>query len=581
MGKTKKYGDRMKPHKRRHHSRERRRLLNYISLVILGAVLMLLLIPQLYAANPQLDVHVDRNEIEMGDVLKLKIQTNFETTAAPDFSALEDQFEILGHQRSSRIEITNGRYKAFSRWDLHLTPKQAGELAIPPFEVDNAISAPMTISVTAPSKNPDLQQGPSFVESFVDAKSVYVQQQVHYTLRFYHLGQFINGNIRPPRFENALSFSLRNQFQYQKQIGPHRYQVYEWTWVFYPQKSGRHTLPPQGFDGRIQYRGQLRMIQDRTQPITLEVKPVPEAFPPDAPWLPARELSLKQTFDGLSNAAVGDTLSRKIILQAKGLLASQLPEIQTTSSEGLSLYPKKPSLDNQAHRQSVVSERQQTIDAIARQAGEQTFEAMTLHWWNTQTDQLETLTLPARQFSVSETAGAQGQVFLPEQTPTEPETPTSGGQTDWTPPKWWLWSLVPLILLSVFVLMRYRPFGTKKSAVGRPSSDRVQPPTMQIDDVCQTETLTPTELYRRLQTQWQRQPNLRQTAAAQSLKNALEAHLFAEAPLNRDECTRLKNEYCDALTSVVTPEKPKAPSQQLSPLYPEAPGERNLRTNEN
>ncbi|MDR9498245.1 MAG: BatD family protein [Hydrogenovibrio sp.] len=560
----------MKPRKRRYHSRERRRLLNYISLVILGAVLMLLLIPQLYAANPQLDVHVDRAEIEMGDVLKLKIQTNFETTGTPDFSALEDQFEILGRQRSSRIEITNGRYKAFSRWDLHLTPRQTGELAIPPFEVDNAISAPLTITVTAPSKNPDAQQGPSFVESFVDAKSVYVQQQVHYTLRFYHLGQFINGNIRPPRFENALSFSLRNQFQYQKQIGPHRYQVYEWTWVFYPQKSGQHTLPPQGFDGRIQYRGKLRLVQDRTQPITLEVKPVPDAFPSDAPWLPAREVNLKQTFEGLSKAAVGDTLSRKITLQANGLLASQLPEIQTTTSEGLSLYPKKPSLDNQAHRQSVISERQQTIEAIARQAGKQHFEALTLHWWNTQTDQLETLTLPSRPFSVREAAGAQGQVFLPEQTPAEPETSSATEGTDWTPPKWWLWALVPLILLSLFALMRYRqPTRKHQSACTEkdPSRNAVTAQnTKPADRLCAPDTLEPIEVYRQLHQRLQANPPLNQLTVVQDLKQALQAHLFAAKPLTQKALITMKTQVCEAESP--THKEDTQTASQLQPLYP-------------
>ncbi|WP_019895049.1 BatD family protein [Hydrogenovibrio halophilus] len=565
----------MKPRKRRYHSREHRRLLNYISLVILGAVLMLLLIPQLYAANPQLDVHVDRAEIEMGDVLKLKIQTNFETTGTPDFSALEDQFEILGRQRSSRIEITNGRYKAFSRWDLHLTPRQTGELAIPPFEVDNAISAPLTITVTAPSKNPDAQQGPSFVESFVDAKSVYVQQQVHYTLRFYHLGQFINGNIRPPRFENALSFSLRNQFQYQKQIGPHRYQVYEWTWVFYPQKSGQYTLPPQGFDGRIQYRGQLRLVQDRTQPITMEVKPVPDAFPSDAPWLPAREVNLKQTFEKLSKAAVGDTLTRKITLQANGLLASQLPEIQTTSSEGLSLYPKKPSLDNQAHRQSVVSERQQTIETIARQAGKQHFEALTLHWWNTQTDQLETLTLPSRTFAVSETAGDQGQVFLPEQTTAEPETPPATESTDWAPPKWWLWALVPLILLSLFALMRYRPTGGTKSgkshAEPAQKHPRHQSDTPAEDDFCQSNRLTATEVYRQLQARCQQSPALWENAESQALKQALEAHLFAQRPLSDQSLNKLKTRFCETAQHPTLTDSNQQPDTQLRPLYPQTP----------
>jgi hypothetical protein len=561
---------RMKPRKPSHHTPERRRILNRIILVILVAVMLLLLIPQLHASDKQLTADVDRTRIEMGDVLKLKVQTNFETTGTPDFSQLQDQFEILGRQRSSRIEITNGRYKAFSRWDLHLSPRQQGELVIPPFEVDDAISAPLTIEVRPPSQQNDVRRGASFVESFVEAKSVYVQQQVHYTLRFYHLGQFINGNIRPPRFDEALSFSLRNQFQYQKQIGAHRYEVYEWTWVFYPQKSGTYTLPPQGFDGRIQYRGQLRLVQDRTQPIQIEVKPIPDAFPASEPWLPAQSVQLTQQFDGPRQPSVGETVQRTLTLRAKGLLASQLPEVVSQASEGLSLYPKKPALDNQAHQQTVISERQQTIEAVANASGAQRFAPITLHWWNTDTDQLETLTLPERRIEVSAAVGQTGQVFLPEATPSYSETSRADSDTTWTPPKWWFWGLVPLLLAVLFLMMRYRQPGrqTQTEPSDKPPSKHtvLSHKVKQADRLCDPDTLEPTDVYRQLQQRLQANPNLHQLAAVQDLKQALQAHLFAEKPLPQEALITLKTQVCEA--EVPDSKQPAQPASQLQPLYP-------------
>ena len=445
-------------------SPQKRRLLNRISWIIALAIIALLVIPSLQAkaAQKQLLAQVDRQQIESGDVVKLVVQTNFETTQRPAFSVLDQQFERLGQQRSSRIEIQNGRYRAFSRWDLHLTPKKTGALAIPAFEVEGATSAPIALEVSPASKDPAIDKGPSFVEAFVDQREVYVQQQVHFTLRFYHLGQFINGNIRPPRFADALSFSLRNQFQYQKQIGANRYQVYEWTWVFFPQTSGRYTLPEQGFDGRIQYRGQLRLIQDRSEPITLTVKPIPNAYPKDAQWLPAQNLQVQQSFEMPQSLNLGQSLQRTITLKAQGLLGSQLPQLDTQASNGLSLYPKKPELTQKGHRQTVLSESKQVIEAMIQDRGAQQFQPIDIHWWNTQTDNLETLTLPGKTFTVDGQKQSQGAQFLPDtsQSP-DPEKTTSNADETPQGPHWGLWLSVPALLLILYGLMRFRPLTQK------------------------------------------------------------------------------------------------------------------------
>ena len=398
-------------------SSKQRKWLTKIILISLALILVLLLSTQVQAKT--LTATIDRQQAEMGDILTLIVKTDFQTFDSPDFSLLEDQFDLLGSQRSSQIQIVNGDYQAFSRWDVRLTPKQTGELRIPPLKVDAVASQAIKVNVSKGSNIQGEGRGSSFFESSVNINTPYVQQEVIYTLRFFHLGNLVRGNIRPPVFENAITQNLRQQYNYQKQIDGRLYEVYEWTWAFYPQKSGEMTIAKQRFDGRIQLGVRMKQVRDETDTLTLNVKPKPSSYPTQANWLPAQKLQLTEDWQTPKTLRVGDSITRTFNLQAMGLQASQLPNFELTPQPGFTSYPDQaktrnhPQTDNQM---TVIGQLSQSIAIVPTEAGTITLPEIRLPWWNTATNQQEIAVLPAKQFTVL--PAVQTNSTVPETLPT-------------------------------------------------------------------------------------------------------------------------------------------------------------------
>lgn len=374
-----------------------KRWLNKIIFISLLFIFFMFLSQSLFAKS--LSIKTDRDEIEMGDIINLVIQTDFQTFDSPDLSVLEDQFEIIGQQRSSQISMVNGNFQAFSRWDISLTPKQAGDLIIPPLTVSGISSEPYPIKVVQFNAN-KLDKGPSFLESSVNINQAYVQQEVIFTLRFYYQGQLIDGNIQPPNFSNAIFKKLRNQVNYRKQMGGRVYEVFEWSWAFYPQKSGDLTIPEQRFDGRVQYNSHIKLIKEQSQALTIHVLPQVDSYPKHKTWLPAKGLLLNEKWLTDSKIHIGDSIARQIDISAKGLMASQLPELKFEDNKNYHIYPGKTEKQNHKTDTGILSGKTLEIAIVPTQAGEITLPEIKIPWWNTKTQKMETSVLPAKTLTV-------------------------------------------------------------------------------------------------------------------------------------------------------------------------------------
>jgi hypothetical protein len=352
-------------------------------------------------AQKTLHAELERQRVEQGDLIHLRVIANFQTqTPGPDFSDLEADFEVLGVSASNQLRIVNGVYSATTQWDTQLIAKRPGQLSLPAFEVEGVRSQPITIEVSAPSQA--LSDYPmSFLQAQVDRTDPYLQSEVIYTLRYYHLGTLIRGSIDPPQFDGALVERLRNQHSFERRVQGRTYRVYEWVYALYPQHSGEWVIPPQRFEGELLHQRQLRLVSEQTQALTLQVKPIPPNYPDNQPWIAAKSLKLEQHW-GEHPAAlhVGDTLNRQIRLQAKGLKASQLPDPQWPPQTGLRLYADPLEQTEHLEDLSIYSVKTQNTTAVLQQAGKLNLQAIELPWWNTQTDQLEIARLDAREFDV-------------------------------------------------------------------------------------------------------------------------------------------------------------------------------------
>src|SRR3546814_12093198 len=72
--------------------------------------------------------------------------------------------------------------------------------------------------------------------------------------------------------------------------------------------------------------GQLMRVS--SEQLRLTVNPKPASYPADVPWLPARSLSLSESWSPEpTHSQVGDSLTRSLTLEAEGLASAQLPPL--------------------------------------------------------------------------------------------------------------------------------------------------------------------------------------------------------------------------------------------------------------
>jgi hypothetical protein len=258
------------------------------------------------------------------------------------------------------------------------------------------------------------------LEAEVDRHDAYVGQQVIYTQRLMHAVPISNAEIQSLEASNVRINPLQDR-EYQKSIGGKTYRVIEKRYALFIDKAGTITIPAQVFSATISDGSRSRYsfgfgdpftngrsVRLGTEPITLNVRTVPDAFTqahPGANWLPATDITLREDWSSdLDSARVGEPLTRTITLLAKGLASSSLALPTVEATDKLNQYPEKPQLLDEEWHGGVAGELRQSVALIPVTAGRYEIPAMEIPWWNTETDRLETARLPARHIDVAAAA---------------------------------------------------------------------------------------------------------------------------------------------------------------------------------
>ncbi|NPA72460.1 MAG: protein BatD [Gammaproteobacteria bacterium] len=369
---------------------------------------LLLLTPMLSFAD-KMTASIDRKTIEMGDIITLTIETDFQTYGRqPGLEKLKDLFEVLGQQQSNQIQLINGSFNSISRWQIKLLAKQPGKYTLPAFKLGDVQSNSLQLNISPVQPKTANQFGDYTLTSEVNKQTAYVQEEVIYTLRLYFLGS-LSGNIRPPKFGEALSITLKDQSIYGKEIQGQAYTVYEWVYALYPQKSGEMTIPGPLFTGIQQYRNRQKGVQEIATLQKIRVLPVPSSFAQNADntWLPAREVQLTESWEldptDQPLLKVGDSLNRTLTLSVKGLLSSQLPNLKPINHSDFKIYTDKEKTTQTTLEEGIQSTLIQKQVIILKQPGLVTLPEQHITWWNTQTQKIEVTRIPAQHFEVNPT----------------------------------------------------------------------------------------------------------------------------------------------------------------------------------
>ena len=364
----------------------------------------------------QIELSVDRNELARGETLTLTIRVYDQRQGMQlDLTPLTQDFDVLGTRTSSQIRSINGVTESWTDYVITLFPEKEGELTIPALSILNQTTDPISINVV--NAGPRSNQGGDdlYLEIEVNKDSVYVQEQLLFTVRLFYT---ING-IRNPVFtelemEDTVTQLIGSPNQYERLIDGERFGVYEKRYVIFPQRSGPLQIPDILFRGEVTdgssnfvFRNMnTRRVTAFIEGITIEVKERPASLPRGEGWLPVTGLALEETWSGdLGALKVGDSVVRTLTLRAEGLDGAVLPPFSPENVKGLNLYPDPADISRTFVDGSIVGTRIETTTYVALEAGVIEVPSLDIAWWDVNSDSARTTSLPATRFEVATVEG--------------------------------------------------------------------------------------------------------------------------------------------------------------------------------
>ncbi|MBF0368812.1 MAG: protein BatD [Magnetococcales bacterium] len=385
----------------------------------IGLVALLIWMPALSWAG-EITSRVDRTLIQEGDRFTLTLQSDDSDQLADlDQSPLQRDFEVLGSSTGSSIQIINGSMTSTASLTITLQPKRTGKFLIPALIAGSEITDPIAIEVTPLGASVGRAKE-LFMEMVVDEADPYVQGQVILTVRLYASVQILDGSIILPEVENLLAESLGDDRQVKTQVDGRSYRLLERRYALFPQMSGPLTLDGAMFEGAVAAKGRSRSrfsglfggdpfqsltqrkqaVRLKSNSLTLNVRP----RPPEARgrwWLPARQVTLSESWEPeLGEVRVGEPVTRGIVLNATGLVATQLPELDAPKLDNIKIYPDRSADRTWPVGDWMVGERISKWAVVPETPGEVTLPEVRVAWWNTELDRQEEAVLPSRTLTV-------------------------------------------------------------------------------------------------------------------------------------------------------------------------------------
>ena len=368
------------------------------------------------AQAQEVEISLDRNEIARGETITLTIRIYDQRQGMQlDLTPLTSQFDVLGTRTSSQIRSVNGAVEAWTDYIVTLFPLEEGELIIPELDINGTTTAPIQVTVTNEGPRSNQSNEELYLEIETNKESVYVQEQLLFTVRLYYT---ING-IRNPQFtelemEDSVIQLIGSPNQYEKLIDGERYGVYEKRYVIFPQRSGPLEVPDILFRGEVTdgssnfvFRNlNTRRVTAFIEGITIDVLERPVAIQGNDFWLPVSNLTLEESWStDINNLKVGDSVVRTVTMTADGLDGAVLPPFGPEEIEGLNLYPDPAEIERTFIEGAIVGTRIETTSIVPIASGNVLIPEISIPWWNINTNQQEVTIIPTTRLVIATITG--------------------------------------------------------------------------------------------------------------------------------------------------------------------------------
>jgi hypothetical protein len=386
---------------------------------VIGLIMALLVGLAQAQQPPRVDTSIDRTEITRGETVTVTVRVYGQQGGVRiELEPLRESFEIVSTRSASHLRSVNNRIESWTDYDLVLFPRELGEQQIPALDVAGTMTESYTVIVNEPTGS-GLGGGQEiYLETVISDDSVYVQEQLLFTIRLYYtIAGIRNPNFTEVEPDNTLVQLLGQPHQYEQLIDGIRYGVYEKNYVIFPQRSGELTIPDIVFRGELTDGSSNFVFRNpNMRPVTafangyrIEVKERPAEFPSeDNTWLPAKNIQISETWSrDITTLEPGDAVKRTITVVADGLDGPALPPLATGEEiERMNIYPEAPVIERRVIDGNVVGSRTETYELVATSEGSVVIPEINLPWWDTDANELRSARIPASLIRVSPVGGA-------------------------------------------------------------------------------------------------------------------------------------------------------------------------------
>ena len=387
---------------------------------------------------------LDKTQVVLGERLRLVVQNTGNSDQQPNTSALRQDFDVLGTQRSSSVQVTNGHMSSQTQFTVLLAPKHRGTIHIAPIQWGSEQSGPLDLTVSAGAAPANVGANNTTdsqisISDTLNQKQPYVQSAVLLNLRLTVAVQMGEASLDLQGDSDVLVKQLGKDQQHSELRNGRVYQIIERKYLLIPQRSGSLSLKGPTLDAQVQDEvasgsdpdtdaffgnvfGQMmgrfarptRSVHVQGNAIEMDVKPRPPNT--DASnWLPAQKLTLEETWRPETGALhVGEPLTRHLHLSALGVTAGQLPDLASLMPvpDGIKKYPDQAKTDESLQGDTLRAEREQDIALIASAPGRYDLPALRLAWWDTVSNTQRIAELPGRSLDILPAIGVNPDALI-------------------------------------------------------------------------------------------------------------------------------------------------------------------------
>lgn len=392
------------------------------------ALLALMLLSAPARAAVSITASVNKTTVALNDqiVLTVTVSADASSLPEPEMPSLP-RFNVHSAGRSQSMTFINGRISNSAEYTFVLVPRLIGNAVIPPIGAhagsQNAQTEPIAVTIVRPEEAPQQpsqpaaqaagppgrpQRGPRagggaapvFVTADVDKKNPFVNEQVVYTVRFHYAVPLLgNAEWAPPNTTGMLSEDLPPSGHQTASVQGRTYNVSEVKIALFPLTPGQKTIGKGSIRCQVQKGVEVdpfasdffrqffaaglttgEPVTLETSPVTLNVRPLPEAGKPAGFGGAVGRFKAKAEVDKASVKA-GDAVNLTYTIEGSGNLKALSDPVLPDMPE-FRLYETVSSLNQSKDGAGVRGSKVYKTVVVPKVSGDLTIPAIQFHYFD-------------------------------------------------------------------------------------------------------------------------------------------------------------------------------------------------------